>query len=522
MELSSETTEPPQRFSETPEDVLAAWLNWSRKGPVALAVLTHVTGGGVRAPGAMMAIGDDGLVCGYLSGGCVDGDIVFQACQSLKTGKPKALRYGAGSPYIDVPLPCGGTIDVVVLPSISHDLIRDLHNLLIQRTRGFLRIDADFQVSTGGVPAPRAQNSATTFLYAPRLRLRIAGAGADCLALAHLASASGIETEINFARDGDASHLMGNERIHIRSANPADQHSQTPDDRWTAFVLMNHDPEWETAHLMDALASDVFYIGAVGSRRTHQRRCEALRTRGISDDLISMISAPIGNIPGMRSASTLGVSTLGEIIARYDRATAADCSDLAVILLAAGSGERFNDGDKLMTPLEEKPVLAHSGSQLRDLRCARRVAVIHPDQSERRLCLEALGWEIVANPAAKSGQASSLRAGLEAALSDARVRAVTVALGDMPRVPDHHFEQLKNQIDCGFDAVMSHVGDITCPPAIFKRNILDEEQLPSGDRGAKALFEALDNTTTLPIDAECAIDIDRREDLQKMSLARHG
>ena len=97
---------PAPLYAEHPQDVLGQWLAWRQAGPVALVVVAATEGGSVRSPGALMAVSASGLKCGYISGGCVDADVVLQARQAIEEGKPRPLRYGTGSPFIDMPLPC--------------------------------------------------------------------------------------------------------------------------------------------------------------------------------------------------------------------------------------------------------------------------------------------------------------------------------------------------------------------------------------------------------------------------------
>ena len=93
-------------------------------------------------------------------------------------------------------------------------------------------------------------------------------------------------------------------------AAPPPQH----DDAWSAVILMFHDHDWETALLTQALVSDAFYIGAMGSERTHDLRCAALKGAGLSTEDISRIKGPIGLIPSMRDANLLALSTLADIV----------------------------------------------------------------------------------------------------------------------------------------------------------------------------------------------------------------
>ncbi|MGR4069795.1 XdhC family protein [Billgrantia sp. C5P2] len=303
------------RYLEHAQDVLGQWLAWRRAGEVALVVVTTTQGGGVRAPGALMAVSAAGESCGYLSGGCIDADVVNHARQALRSGRIARLRYGNGSPFIDMPLPCGGAIEVCVLPDAEAGVLRVCRDRLAARQPVTLTLAESGALGEGYPSVP----GALSFRYTPKLRLRIAGRGADSLALARLAMASGIPTELQLREGAEAQEAW---RLGIDSVTHLTLPSTLPtldDDPWTAFLLAFHDVDWEAALLAQALKGSAFYIGAVGSRTTHARRCERLRAAGITEGQIGRIHGPVGLIPSMREASTLAVSILAEIVEAYQR-----------------------------------------------------------------------------------------------------------------------------------------------------------------------------------------------------------
>ena len=109
---------------EHAQDVLGQLVAWLNAGDTcALVIVTETQGGAVRAPGALLAVGPDDSV-GYVSGGCIDADVAFQARQACADGAPREIRYGAGSPFVDLPLPCGGSIVVQIIPTPDADLIQ--------------------------------------------------------------------------------------------------------------------------------------------------------------------------------------------------------------------------------------------------------------------------------------------------------------------------------------------------------------------------------------------------------------
>lgn len=317
-------------YLEHAQDVLGQWLDWRRESKTALVIVTATEGGAVRMPGALMAVSATGGRCGYISGGCIDADVAHHARQALSTGRVKRLRYGKGSPFIDLPLPCGGAIDVCVLPNTQASVLRACHDQLASRQPVSITLSDSGSLGLGHLPTP----GALSFQYIPKLRLRIAGRGADSLALARLATASGIHTELQLR---DAAEAQDAQRLGIERVTTLTVPSALPkldDDPWTAFLLAVHDVDWEETLLAQALIGPAFYIGAIGSKATHARRCERLQTIGFTKRQTHRIRGPVGLIPSMRDASSLAVSVLAEIVEAYQRKVRYPLSSTALALLA--------------------------------------------------------------------------------------------------------------------------------------------------------------------------------------------
>ena len=259
----------------------------------ALICVTDIHGGAMRAKGALMAVRADGVVAGYISNGCVDADIIFQAKAAMEDGKIRRLKYGEGSPFKDIQLPCGGSIELLVVPAPDENMVAEAVVKFATRQSARLTVEG-FE-----------------WRYAPKLRLRIAGRGAAVAALASQALQSGFEVHLQSPEADMHNDLEVTKFDHLTSpAAPPPQN----DDAWSAVILMFHDHDWETALLTQALQSDAFYIGAMGSSRTHVLRCEALRDAAVSSDDIARIKGPIGLIPSMRDANLLALSALAEIV----------------------------------------------------------------------------------------------------------------------------------------------------------------------------------------------------------------
>lgn len=491
-------------YAEHPQDVLGQWLVWRQEGPVALVMVASTEGGSVRAPGALMAVSASGQKCGYISGGCVDADVVLLARQSIEEGKPRSLRYGSGSPFIDMPLPCGGAIDIMILPDADATEIRRCHDALVARQWAYL--------SLPGLDAP--------FCYTPKLRIRIAGRGADALALARLVRASGYGLSLQLRDGEDIEEARRDGFMDAAALQSPDSLPGLTDDPWTAFILMFHDPDWEAALLKQALSGKAFYVGAVGSRRTQERRRARLAEEGLSAIRIDRVRGPIGLVPSMRDASMLAVSALAEIIAAYRDAQHNPFAQTAVLLLAAGQSARFSNGDKLLADLDGRAVLSHPASLLQDTPVAARIAVIGPGQEGRRHLLHTTGWQTEENPDSAAGQSTSLKAGIAAIRAIPGVERVLILLADMPFVSEAHLSALHRAMAPETDAVMSSMGDVLCPPAIFSARTFDPLSNISGDAGAKKVFNSLSITETVSIPEDEAIDIDTIEDLARAASAQ--
>ena len=305
-----------------PADVLGYLAAAQTSEDCALIVVTGTEGGGTRAPGALMAVTQSGRTAGYVSNGCVDAAVILNAQEVLGTGQPLQIRYGKDSPFLDIKLPCGGRLDLLIVPNPNREIIAEASNNINRRDRISLLFGRD-----GSVSLNRKEHRGTGWRddafyasYRPKPKLRIIGRGTEPLALARVALASDMEV---FMQSPDMA-LLERAAVLGASTDPIQlgQSLTAQDDPWTACILMFHDHDWEHDILIDTLKSKAFYIGAMGSRKTHDARCAELRQDGISEADIRKIRAPIGLIPSTREASTLAISTLAEVAAAFQEATA--------------------------------------------------------------------------------------------------------------------------------------------------------------------------------------------------------
>lgn len=274
-------------------------------GSAVLAVITGVHGASARSPGAMMCLCSDGSMTGSLTNGCIEADLALHARAVRSDSRPVQLRYGQGSPYFDIRLPCGGGLDVSLFPAPSGRILADIACLAASRGAAALEFGAEGTARLGpGRPTGWAGDRFIVNLP-PAPRLMLVGEGAEVAVLSDTARAAGYDVEL-LPTFGATRGLSA-----LREADP-----------WTAVVTLLHDHDAELPILAEALTGPAFYIGALGSRRVAERRKEALARMGLSPTQIARIHGPAGLIPSARDPGTLAISVLAEV-AQTARATGA-------------------------------------------------------------------------------------------------------------------------------------------------------------------------------------------------------
>jgi molybdenum cofactor cytidylyltransferase len=187
-----------------------------------------------------------------------------------------------------------------------------------------------------------------------------------------------------------------------------------------------------------------------------------------------------------------------------------EATNVAAILLAAGTSQRYGIEDKLLAPLADAPLVLHAARRIVELAPARRIAVCPNDHGMLARHLAAEGFEIVVNSHPERGLSQSLSRGIaEAALG--REVAALVCLADMPFVSTCHLRDLLMRFDPSTTPVVATTnGSATMPPALFARALFDKLLTGEGDRGGKAL---LAGAALVHATADELLDIDRPGDL---------
>lgn len=312
------------RFDNIPETALA----WHQQGKgAALATVVETWGSSPRRVGAQLAVSGEGEIEGSVSGGCVEGAVVVEAMDALDDGQHRLLEFGVSDEdAFAVGLACGGTIRVLVEPVGSVMPLEVLENLVEARAgRQPVAVLADLEtgkrelVREGFEEQFRMDRSGFedegrlfVAIHNPPLRLVVVGAVHIAQGLVPMARLAGYDPVLVDPREafGSEARFPGED---IRHDWPDEALAEIGLDSRTALVLLTHDPKLDDPALHIALRSDAFYIGALGSNRTHGKRVDRLTADGFSAEEIARIHGPVGLDIGAASPSEIAVSILGEM-----------------------------------------------------------------------------------------------------------------------------------------------------------------------------------------------------------------
>ena len=301
---------------------VAKWLAQGHR--VVLGTITRTWGSAPRPPGSTVAIRDDGLVSGSVSGGCIEDDLIDKAREGvLASGVPKVVRYGIDANAAHrFGLPCGGLIELVLEPVLPRT---QLDVLLARLARGE-RVRRVLNLASGAVdlqPAPAADelqltDTTLTTHHGPSWRLLLIGAGQMTQYLAQMAAALGYQVLVCDPREEYATGFEVPGATLLRGM-PDDVVNELKPDGHTAIIALTHDPKLDDLALMEALRSPAFYVGAIGSRVNQAKRRERLADHfGLTPAQLDRLHGPVGLKNGARTPPEIAVSILAELTAvRY-------------------------------------------------------------------------------------------------------------------------------------------------------------------------------------------------------------
>lgn len=302
------------------QQVLQACVQWLQQGlPCEYVTVVRTWGSSPRPPGSTMAIRGDGVVVGSVSGGCIEDDLIAHArAGGLVRRLPQRLVYGISADEAHrFGLPCGGTVELLAEPLAGHSQMAALLARLQRRCLTRRRLDLGSGEVTledaGEDEQLRLDQHALTTIHGPRLRLLIIGAGQLSQFLAQIASALDYQVTVCDPREEQrlAWSLPG---VSVLHAMPDDLVLEMRLDRRSAVVALTHDPRLDDMALMEALKTDAFYIGAIGSRLNQSRRRERLLQLDLDAHQVAKLHGPVGLDIGSRTPHEIAISIMAEMI----------------------------------------------------------------------------------------------------------------------------------------------------------------------------------------------------------------
>lgn len=342
-------------------EIIDDLLRWRSEGiPCALARVVDVEGSGPRDPGAAMAVSADSEVVGSVSGGCVEGAVVAEALEVMTTGEQRVVTFGySDADALAVGLTCGGTVHLYVEPFVG-DVFDELRMRLVARRPVSLAtvisgvgvgrtvlvspgsravgslgdVDLDRVVirdALGELEAGRSlvrhygehgetgETAVSVFIesFAAPPTMLIVGAVDFTAALARVASTLGFVVTVCDAREvfATAERFPDAHEVVVSWPQTVIDDIGTDLGPRDAVCILTHDAKFDVPAIVAALATDVGYVGVMGSRRTHDDRVRRLQEAGIDDAGLRRLRAPIGLDIGARTPEETAISVCAEIIA---------------------------------------------------------------------------------------------------------------------------------------------------------------------------------------------------------------
>ncbi len=329
-------------------DDINRWL--ADNQTIALATVVQTWGSAPRKVGAKMALTASGKIGGSVSGGCVEGAVVEEGTAVLQTNKPRLLHYGvADETAWDVGLACGGTIEVFVEPldtAVYHFIWKLIQN---GETGAAITINQGPAARLGRTLAVRRAGERLGSLGDAQLDARATAAEATLVQPQRLQLTEAVEVFIDTVRPAPTLIMVGGVHIAVALTNFAktlgyrtlvidprrafgtaerfphvDKLIQAwPDKAFTeieitpetAVALLTHDPKIDDPALKIILKAKPFYIGALGSKKTHAKRAARLRGYGFNDAEIGRIHGPIGLDIGAQTPEEIALAIMAEVLA---------------------------------------------------------------------------------------------------------------------------------------------------------------------------------------------------------------
>ena len=304
------------------DDILtptSLWLKQKRK--IALATVISTWGSSPRPVGGQMAIDEHGEIIGSVSGGCIEGAVISEGINSIKDGKSRIKDYGISNDMAwEVGLACGGELKILIQRlNLEDEIVYYIVNSIKKREVVKIRIDCsngnrivDNTIDNQISHFDKSKNE-FIHIFDPKPRLFVIGAVHIAQALVSLANVTDYEVILIDPRD----HFAKKSRFpncKIINEWPDEALSKFNLDKSSHLVTLTHDPKIDDLALIFCMKKNIGYIGSLGSKKTHNKRCERLIEKGFSEIELSKIHAPIGLDIKAKTPAEIATSILAEII----------------------------------------------------------------------------------------------------------------------------------------------------------------------------------------------------------------
>ena len=315
--------------------VLRTLRNWRADSRRALlATVVRTWGSSPRPVGSIMALCADGSVVGSVSGGCIEDDLIHRFTkayaqphaavpdepQHIPEGPPRLLTYGVSADEAHrFGLPCGGTLELL----LEFDpAVEALDTLLAWLDQGLL-VERSVALETGTATVRlcsqpsdlKLSASKLTNVFGPEYRLLIIGAGQMSEYLATMAQFNGFAVTVCDPRE-EYRASWSVPGVQVVQGMPDDTMALFKPDRRSAVVALTHDPKLDDLALLEAMHSEAFYIGAIGSRRNNLARSARMMEHfGASSSDLAKLRGPIGIYIGSKTPPEIAVSIMAELLA---------------------------------------------------------------------------------------------------------------------------------------------------------------------------------------------------------------
>jgi xanthine dehydrogenase accessory factor len=285
-----------------------------------LCTIVKTTGSSPRPVGSLVAISEDGLQVGSVSGGCVEEELLEKIRNGLYPGRiPQLLEYGVSAEENErLGLPCGGRIQLLLQRLLDEDKhwVDELLQALSKRQCVVRTLElADATTSLTPVPHFRSlalSGETLRHCFGPRMRMLLVGAGELARRLAELGQAMDYEIVVTDPRAAKIAQWEGPE-VQLIQGMPDDVIRQHASDRHCVIITLTHDPRIDDMALMEALETEAWYVGALGSRRTTEKRLRRLRQLDIAENQVARLQAPVGLDIGSKTPIEIAISIMAQL-----------------------------------------------------------------------------------------------------------------------------------------------------------------------------------------------------------------